>query len=152
MRELEATRALRTTAYANLVSNTFDNKHYAAKVLRRASLELGADPGAICPVNVTIEHVLPRGFADGSGWRHHFKTEKFVKNYTHRLGNLTFLTGEQNRLADACDWSEKRKIYAQSSFALTRELAGISDWTPGAIEERTERLSRLLFNVWQIET
>lgn len=151
MRELEVTRVLRTTAYANLVSNTFDNKHYAAKVLRRVSLEMGSDSGAICPVNVTIEHVLPRGFAVASGWRRHFKTEKAVKNYTHQLGNLTFLTGQHNRLADACDWSNKREIYVQSSFALTRELVDLDDWTPAAIEDRTERLSRLLFNRWNIE-
>ena len=150
MKELDINQAVRKNAWTNLRSNTFDNKQYAAKILRLISLKLGSDPGPICPVNLTIEHVLPRGWVEGSGWRRHFKTEASVKSYAHRLGNLTFLTAENNRAADACDWPEKKKIYALSRFALTQELLSASDWAPQQIEERTDRLARLLFKSWDL--
>jgi len=150
MRELEIPKALRECALAHLGSNTFDRKHYAPKALRRIAVLLGADPGAICPVKVTVEHILPRGWVVQSQWRKHYKTEAAVKAHAHRLGNLTFLSAEENRAADACEWDEKRKLYAQSDFAMTRELADIDDWTPQVIENRTKRLARLLFDAWEL--
>lgn len=151
MKELDITRAMRESALTNLKSPTFDAKHYASRVLRRISQEMGVDPGPICPVRVTVEHVLPQGWMETSGWRRSFKTEKSVRTHAHRLGNLTFLTAEQNRAADACDWDDKRKIYAQSEFALTRELAGLKEWSPASIEDRTNRLSGMLFKSWGLE-
>lgn len=150
MRELEIARAVRDSALTNLKSHTFDAKHYAPRILRRIGLELGDDPGAICAIEVTVEHVLPRGWIEESHWRQHFKSEKAVKAHAHRLGNLTFLSSKDNRAADACEWNDKRKIYAQSKFAMTRELAGIGDWSPQAIEQRTERLAHLLFRAWNL--
>jgi hypothetical protein len=152
MRELEIGRSMRDTAWKNLRSNTFDSKHYAAKMLRRISLELGQDPGPICPDKVTIEHVLPRGWLAKSSWRKHFKTEADVKAYAHQIGNLTFLTGSENREADSCDWGDKRKIYEKTEFFMSRELVPVADWTPAVIVARTDRLSRLLFKSWGLDT
>lgn len=151
MRELEISRAVRDGAWANLRSNTFDSKHYATRVMRRISVELGQDPGPVCPVNVTVEHILPRGWNDQSGWRRNFKNEKSVKAHAHRLGNLTFLTAEDNRAADACDWADKQKIFGLSRLVMTRELAAIKDWTGDAIDARTDRLASVLFKAWGIE-
>lgn len=150
MRELDISRAVHDSAWTNLKSTTFDAKHHAPRMLRRISLSVGADPGPICPVEVTVEHILPRGWIEDSHWRRHFKTEKSVKAYAHRLGNLTFLSAKDNREADACDWPDKRKIYARSGFALTRELVSIDDWTPAVIEKRTDQLSRMLFKAWEL--
>ena len=151
MRELEISKAVRETAWTNLTSATFDSKHYCTRVMRRVSVELGPDPGPICPINVTVEHVLPRGFLEGSAWRRNFKTEKAVKSYAHRLGNLTFLTAEDNRTADVLDWAEKKKKYEKSDFGMTRELNGIKDWTAEVIEARTNSLAGLLFKSWDLE-
>ena len=151
MRELEITRTVREGAWANLRSTTFDSKHYATRVMRRISVELGQDSGPICPINVTVEHILPRGWVDNSGWRRNFKSEKTVKAHAHRLGNLTFLTADHNRLADACEWPDKQKIFRLSDFTMTREALSIKDWTADAIDARTDRLARLLFKAWGIE-
>lgn len=151
MKELEITRSVRDSAWTNLRSSTFDSKHYATRVMRRISVELGQDPGPICPVAVTVEHVLPRGWLDNSGWRRHFKTEKVVKSYAHKLGNLTFLTAEQNRAADAAEWPEKLKSFSRCEFAMTRELVKTPDWTADVIEARTDRLAGLLFKAWNLQ-
>ncbi len=150
--ELEIPKTLRESAYTNLRSATFDSKHYAAKVLRRIGLEFGEDPGPICPVKVTVEHILPRGWLDASNWRRNFKTEKAVRSHAHRLGNLTFLSAIDNRAADSCDWPDKKKIYSKSAFEMTRDMANIDDWNAQAIDARTDRLARRLFKSWDLET
>ncbi len=77
-------------------------------------MALGQDPGPVNATSVTIEHILPRGYAQKSGWRRHFPSEKVVQAHSHKLGNLTFLTAADNQTADTLDWQDKRPIYARS--------------------------------------
>lgn len=151
MRELEIGKTLREGALSNLRSKTFDSKHYAARVLRRISDALGQDPGQVHPEKVTIEHILPRAWPLNDGWRKRFPTKKSVQTYAHKLGNLTFLTGPENRAADTLDWSEKRPILAGSRLILANRLAATIDWTPDSIMNRTEELIRILFGTWDMK-
>jgi hypothetical protein len=151
MRELDVTNALRDAATSNLRSPTFDAKHYSGRVLRRISLALGQDPGPIERTTLTIEHVLPRGFTPKSGWRTHFPSARSVRDYSHRLGNLTLLSPEDNQKADTLDWVDKRPILAKSHYALSKRLAQADTWTPARILERTEELIGILFKDWEIK-
>jgi hypothetical protein len=151
MRELMIGRTIHDAALSNLRSKTFDSKHYDARVLRRVSIVLGQDPGPTHPEKATIEHILPRAFSEGSGWRRHFPSKKSVQAHAHKLGNLTFLTGPENRAADTLDWSEKRRILASSKHVLSNRLAATVDWTPDAIMSRTEELIRILFSAWELK-
>jgi hypothetical protein len=150
MRELDIGRAIRDAVLANLRSKTFDSKHYDTRVLRRISIALGQDPGPVHPERLTIEHILPRGWTQKSGWRTRFPKKKDVQAYAHKLGNLTFLTAAENRAADTLDWSEKRRIYARSRLVLSNRLGATVDWTPEAIMSRTEELIRILFDAWEL--
>lgn len=150
LKTLDVTQELRDKAIANLRSPSFDAKHYSGKVLRRISIALGEDPGPIDPQAVTIEHVLPRGFAQKSGWRGAFPTSQTVKHYAHRLGNLTFLSPAENQKADTLDWEMKRPILAQSPFLLSQRLAKSDEWTPAHILQRTEELMGILFKDWEV--
>lgn len=151
MREFELTAEMRDKAIANLRSPSFDAKHFSGRVLRRISIALGQDPGPIERSLLTVEHILPRGVAPKSGWRRHFPTVHMVKHYAHRLGNLTFLTPEENQQADTLTWEEKRPILAGSKFVLSRRVAEVEDWTPARILARTEELIAALFEDWQIK-
>jgi hypothetical protein len=151
MRELDITNALRDAATSNLRSPTFDAKHYSGRVLRRVSLALGQDPGPIERTTLTIEHVLPRGFSPKSGWRTHFPSARSVRDYSHRLGNLTLLSPGDNQKADVLDWVDKRPILAGSQYVLSRRLAEAEAWTPARILERTEEMIAILFKDWEIK-
>lgn len=150
MQELEITARLRDAAVFNLRSASFDAKHYASRVLRRISITLGQDPGPVDRDTVTVEHILPRGFSTKSGWRTHFPSRDAVHNYSHRLGNLTFLAPQCNQKADTLDWEEKRPILANSAFLLSKHAAAGSDWTPNRILERSEALIGVLLKDWDI--
>jgi hypothetical protein len=151
MRELDITNALRDAATSNLRSPTFDAKHYSGRVLRRINLALGQDPGPIERTALTIEHVLPRGFVPKSGWRTHFPSARSVRDYSHRLGNLTLLAPEDNQKADTLDWADKRPILARSQYLLSKRLAEAEAWTPARILERTEEMIGILFKDWEIK-
>ena len=151
MRELEISYAMRDAALTNLRSKTFDAKQYSARVLRRISVALGQDPGPVNATSVTIEHILPRGFAQKSGWRKHFPTKKVVQAHSHKLGNLTFLTAADNQAADTLDWGDKRPIFARSKLILANRLGATADWSVQSITSRTEDMIRILFEAWDLK-
>lgn len=152
MRELEIPHAMREAALTNLRSKTFDAKQYSARVLRRISVVLGQDPGPVNATSVTIEHILPRGYAQKSGWRRHFPSKKVVQAHSHKLGNLTFLTAADNQTADTLDWQDKRPIYARSKLVLANRLGATADWTAQSITSRTEDMIRILFEAWDLKS
>jgi hypothetical protein len=151
MRELEIPHAMREAALTNLRSKTFDAKQYSARVLRRISVALGQDPGPVNATSVTVEHILPRGYAQKSGWRRHFPSKKVVQAHSHKLGNLTFLTAADNQTADTLDWQDKRPIYARSKLVLANRLGATADWTAQSITSRTEDMIRILFETWDLK-
>ncbi len=150
MADLEISKQVKKDALASLRAHTFDARRYATRTLRRASAAMGQDPGPRNPKTCTVEHILPSGWLAKSGWRKDFKTPKMVKANAHKLGNLTFLSEKHNRAAASKDWDEKRAVYAQSDFILTKELANIQDWNEKAIDERTERLIGVLLKSWDL--
>jgi hypothetical protein len=151
MRELEVTGEMREKALLNLRSPSFDAKHFSGRVLRRVSIALGEDPGPIERDRLTIEHVLPKSFDPKSAWCGQFSSSRLVKQYAHRLGNLTFLSPAENQAADSFDWSVKRPILAGSSCLLSRSVAEKAEWAPQQIHARTEELIGILFKDWEIK-
>lgn len=150
MRELEISKAVRSMAEENLRSPTFDAKHYAARVLRRASVALGQDPGPVHAVTCTLEHILPRSFSNDSAWRKDFPNRNSVQNNSHRLGNLTFLTASDNQAADTLDWNAKRRILTTSEFVMSKRAGMAKQWTAASIMERTEDLIGVLLKAWDL--
>jgi hypothetical protein len=143
--------AVRETMLENLRNRTFYNKRYSGLVLRRISRNLGSDPGPVDGDKVTVEHILPLK-AKAEQWGHHFKTEAEVREHAHRLGNLAYLTHQENLRAAAQDYRTKRKILKRSNFLLSRLAAKEhTDWTAGIIDKRTEALISILISPWQIE-
>lgn len=151
MQDLVISRANRAAALESLRARSFHARRYANKVLRRISVAAGfGDPGPIHPDRCTIEHILPSGWLEKSGWRRNFDSRDALKSHVNMLGNLTFLTGPENSEADSRDWPEKRPIYRRSAFAMSNEVAETEDWNRRAIEERTERLIKILFDSWEL--
>jgi hypothetical protein len=100
--------------------------------------------------DVTVEHILPK--AGGGWWDERFPDKVMRNEASHLLGNLTLVTDAQNTACGNKGYGEKRKIYFGTQnapiHALTRDIAGIDDWTMRTIEERHERLVRILCEDW----
>lgn len=99
--------------------------------------------------DATVEHVLPKN--GGPGWNDTFPDSALRTEVANLLGNMTLLTYEQNKFADVKPYAKKRAIYFDTNspiYALTKDIAPITDWTLQAIEERHERLVRILSEDW----
>lgn len=100
--------------------------------------------------DVTVEHVLPK--AGGVWWNERFPDAGMRNEASNLLGNLVLMTYAQNTLADTKPYAEKRKVLFNTPgapiFALSRDIVGIEEWTLAAIEERHERLVRILSEDW----
>jgi hypothetical protein len=100
--------------------------------------------------DVTVEHVLPK--SGGGWWNERFPDSGMRNEAANLLGNLVLITYAQNSFADNKPYAEKRKIFFNTPnapiCALTRDIVGIEEWSLPAIEERHERLVRILSEDW----
>jgi hypothetical protein len=100
--------------------------------------------------DATVEHVLPRG--GSAWWNERFPDPALRAELANLLGNLTLITYDQNKEADVKPYPQKRGVYFNTRgapiHALTKDIAPIEEWTLQAIEERHERLVRILSEDW----
>jgi hypothetical protein len=100
--------------------------------------------------DVTVEHILPRSAAPW--WNDRFPDQKLRTDAAHLLGNLTLITYDQNKRADNKPYPDKRKVFFNTPgapiHALTKDIAGVEEWTLQAIEARHERLVHMLCLDW----
>jgi hypothetical protein len=100
--------------------------------------------------DVTIEHVLPKG--GGAWWNERFPDPQRRLDYAHLIGNFVLVTYEQNERADNKPYPDKKRIFFNTPsapmHAVTKDIAGIDEWTFDTIEERHERLVRILSEDW----
>lgn len=99
--------------------------------------------------DATVEHVLPKN--GGAWWNERFPDPALRSELANLLGNLTLLTYDQNKVADVAPYPKKRVVYFDTNapiYALTKDIAPIEEWTLQAIEERHERLVRILAEDW----
>lgn len=96
----------------------------------------------------TIEHILPEAYTED--WSADFSEEE-AENYRYRLGNLTLLESKKNnREAAAKSFEEKKEIYANSQYALSRKIE-VSEWTPKMIHHRQARIASVACGIWKIQ-
>ncbi len=96
--------------------------------------------------DVTVEHVLPK--AGSAWWNQLFPDKKLRQEASNLLGNLTLVTHDQNERADNKSYAEKREVIFNTPgapvHALTKDMEPVAEWTLAAIEDRQERLIRIL--------
>ncbi len=95
----------------------------------------------------SLEHVLPENPTDG--WEH--IDDEQIDEWVYRLGNLTLLEATLNRAVGNKPFSEKRSVYAQSQFQITREITEQNEeWTVERLAERQRRMARLATGIWRL--
>ncbi|MFJ6679209.1 DUF262 domain-containing protein [Microbacterium sp. NPDC091382] len=122
---------------------------HAAFVLERLS---GIDADA----DLVLDQVLPASPSDdwsGDGIRRWTDLTDDEQN-AHRalantLGNLTLLEEDAADRAFDASFPQKRRVYASSSVALTREIAEAETWSTAQIAARTEQLTARFMDAWR---
>lgn len=103
------------------------------------------------PGSLTVEHVMPQSWEDhwplSDPADYSARAER--NDRVQRLGNLTLLTSALNAASSNAAWSVKRMALDQHSvLLLNRELIHRDEWRDDDIDERSERLARVLCDVW----
>ena len=94
-----------------------------------------------------IEHVLPEHPDDD--WGQFDEQQREVS--THRLGNMTLLESARSRELGNKGFADKRQVFLDSEFAVTRRLAEEFDsWTMDGIRTRQGWMAKQATSIWQV--
>ena len=124
--------------------------------LPHAGFVLARLAGVEADEDLVVDHVLPAAPSDdwtGDGSRRWADLSDDEQNahraLVHTLGNATLLEVDlADRVFDA-SFAQKRRAYATSSVALTREIADAETWSTPQIAARTERLTARFMDAWR---
>jgi len=96
-------------------------------------------------ITVNLEHVMPDKPNDD--WD--IPPSEMQSNYK-RLGNMALLLAKENvRIGDA-GFAQKKKVYKESPFLVTQEIAEHKHWNAEEIQKRQEQLALYVPKVWPI--
>jgi Protein of unknown function DUF262/Protein of unknown function (DUF1524)/Restriction Enzyme Adenine Methylase Associated len=120
---------------------------------RGSALGLGGE--RVARGKYAIEHVMPRR------WQMHWplpadRTAIERDSMIHTLGNLTLLTGRLNSQVSNGPWAgnggKQAALHRHDVLMVNRQLLGGPDdnWSDDAITARTERLIRIIREVWPV--
>ncbi|MEW6218798.1 MAG: HNH endonuclease family protein [Thermodesulfobacteriota bacterium] len=95
----------------------------------------------------TIEHILPEH--PDESWTS-FSDEQ-VDRCVFRIGNMTPLEATRNREVGNQSYPEKRAVFEQSGFQITRRGASEHlEWTPDRVAFRQQWLASQATAVWRL--
>ena len=105
------------------------------------------------PSEWTIEHIYPQADSGpGSEWLKDLADWKLkTENYEQlkfTLGNITFLTGTDNRTAAQKPFNEKQKIFKDTHLGVNDDLLQLRGWKPKNIQDRSTFLLSHFLEEW----
>lgn len=105
--------------------------------------------------NLTIEHIMPQNKNLSTSWQKMLGEDiwqEVQEKYLHTLGNLT-LTAYNSELGDK-PFAEKQKELDDVKtkvVILYSDVKGRTEWNAEAIEQRADRLTSIIMNLYPIE-
>jgi len=95
---------------------------------------------------LSIEHIMPQTLTEY--WQNYLGEDWDIIHelYLHTLGNLT-LTAYNTELSND-DYESKRAQLVDSHLEINKYFQGASTWKKEDIERRTEKLAKLIVNIW----
>lgn len=138
-------------AFADKVLRTASSRNKKVARFILFSLESHLSAGSdfdLESARYNIEHVLPE--RPEEGWEQFDDQQR--EAFTYRLGNLSLLNTVSNREAGNASYTEKRPVYGDSEFAITRRIAEEYDtWNVDKVRSHQNWMARQATAVWRIE-
>lgn len=131
-------------AFTQYSQMTNSRVKYVLGMIERVESELaGRDTSALdwSSRGITIEHVHPRSQPASLG-------PGAPITLVDSIGNLTLLEKKLNKELGAKLPEDKRSVYSESGFTMTRNLASLEEWTAESVHQRMNRLGDLACRAW----
>lgn len=93
---------------------------------------------------VNLEHILPQKL--NQNWSNFLPEDH--QAYYKRIGNLTLLKTKVNSDLSDANFNDKKIVYINSDFTITKSLSNKTQWNKIDIEERQNYLSELALKAW----
>lgn len=91
-----------------------------------------------------IEHVMP---VNNTLWK---VDQDFHDEFLWRLGNLTLLGSEYNKMGQNFSYAKKKEIYKVSQVPANRYFLDYERWSKNEIENRQKHLSDIAIKRWKL--
>lgn len=148
---------LLTSEEKKLLSERLEGRFATYRQRRSLSLRLNSivnNGNAIPPESdATLEHVLPRNMAAKSSWAKLWSSSNQHRELVDNIGNFTLLNNTENQDADRKDFQDKKEIFfkhGEPSYALSKDIRDLNEWTPKIVKERGKMLADLLRKEWEL--
>lgn len=107
------------------------------------------------PSILTIEHVLPQTVDPESEWAMKWPDVDERQKWLHKISNLVPLNRRRNAQAQNFDFERKKSVYFTgrtniSSYVLTTQVLGKTEWTPNVVETRQKELLSTMSKNWEL--
>jgi len=130
-----------------LTTNNRRNSKIVRYILHKLEQQCGGINHDIEDATTTIEHILPENPSEE--WGH--LNDTIQERVLFRLGNMTLLEAGKNRDMQNFAYPQKRIMYAESKFMMTRTIAErYETWDERTIESRQQFMAKLATSVWRI--
>ena len=95
---------------------------------------------------INLEHVMPISINDE--WKS--LKQQDIDAYFSRLGNMALLQADTNSDIGNQSFAKKKKVYKQSAFILTAQIAELDKWDTDTIDKRQKKLAELAVETWAL--
>jgi hypothetical protein len=133
------------------------NSPVAKHLLLRLCDVIAGEPLSLSlPIDMTVEHVLPRKLSARSEWRTWFSDPEEREQCTEALGNLVLVTKAQNDKASNLTFARKQEIYFNTPGVpvalINEDLRSHRVWTAEEIRQRDAQLRGRVEARWNFMT
>lgn len=125
--------------------------HFARYYLRALDKTIKDDPHPEYVANeeaedISLEHVLPMNPA--AEWN---IDDDAAQAAQRLLGNMVLLRVNQNVDLGNSTFKEKKKVFAQSGYSITNQVADYAEWTMDEIRGRQNKMAKIATKTWSLK-
>jgi len=111
-----------------------------------SAFTINNEPVDLTHAPITIEHIMPQTLNEE--WEQELgeNARDIHDTYLHSIGNLT-LSGSNSEMGNA-PLSIKRRVFSESNFAISKDIANSIVWTDKTIKLRATKLFEKAKDIW----
>lgn len=139
---------IRFPLYSTSASGTERSRHILESL--ETALNKNNEPVDITRSQITREHIMPQNLS--AEWHRELgdNADLVRSQYLHTVGNLT-LTGQNESMGNK-SFSRKKKVFANSNFALNSYFQDCDVWNEEEIIKRARYLGEVATKIWERPT